>query len=74
MESVITSVPNYLRNLYSKIARAKNSPVSKIIIYFVADLFDPLGIINPIVVYNIFFCSSCGFTRVTGMFNCRQKV
>jgi hypothetical protein len=33
----------------------KNSPVSIIIIYFVAAIFAPLGIINPIVVvYKIF--------------------
>jgi hypothetical protein len=33
----------------------KNPPVSKVVIYFVAAIFDPLGIINPIVVVRKIF-------------------
>jgi len=55
MESVIRSVPN-CQIIKSKVSRAKISPVSKSIISsIVAAVFDPLGLINQIiVVYKIF--------------------
>ena len=38
-----------------RLREPKNSPVSKRIIYFiVAAIFDPLGLIGPVVVYKIF--------------------
>ena len=51
MESVIIPVPNYQRNLYSNLREPKISPVSKSNIYsIVAAIFDPLGLISPVIV------------------------
>jgi len=57
-----------------KLRDPKNSPITKrIISSIVAAIFEPLGLISPVVVYTKFSCSSCGCTSLIGMINYHQS-
>ena len=57
-----------------RLREPKTSPVSKhIISSIVATIFDPLGLISPLVVVYKIFCSNCGCTSLIGMSNYHQN-